>query len=90
MKTLYEVRNGWMGESHVRTYVWVDSEKDAEAFAVQAFEIECDNVGRVGTERVAYCLVRDVLSLFRETDAAFATTPSDYGWDEKIVSFKPE
>jgi hypothetical protein len=29
MKSLYEITNGWMGESYVRAYAWADSEADA-------------------------------------------------------------
>lgn len=32
---LYEVTNGWLGESHVRLYAWAESEEQALEMAAE-------------------------------------------------------
>lgn len=69
MKALYEVRNGYMGESYVRAYVWCDSVEQAKQMAL-ALGDKWDE-GDLQVEL-----------LFTEDRAQFITLPSDSGWFE--------
>lgn len=69
---LYEVLNGYMGESYVRVYIWTDTEESARDMALQAFSSKGYEAGTLHVEK-----------LFSQDDKPFATLPSDSGWDIK-------
>lgn len=67
---LYEVYNGWTGESYVRVYVWAHDENEARTLAAAAFEKH-----KAGTSEYMH-----VTHCFSSDAAPFATVPSDSGW----------
>ena len=68
---LFEARNGKVGFSYVRCYIWASDEGAAGIMAKHAFEESkldrSDNI--------------KVKELFDESAAPFATLPDDGGWD---------
>lgn len=74
MMSLYEVQNGWMGESHVRVYVWAASEPEARSPALESF--------RKVRASDDYARAVNVRRLFGADDPPFATSPSDAGFDD--------
>lgn len=67
---LYEVTNGWIGESYVRVYAWADDEVTALAMARAAYARDRPD----SVERLI------ITHLFSATDNSFVTDPSDSGW----------
>lgn len=68
---LYEIANGWIGESYVRTYVWAHDEAEARILAAEAFESRQE--GSSEDMRVTFCFSSDA--------QPFASVPSDSGWE---------
>ena len=66
---LFEITNGWTGESYIRVYVWAGSEHQAVSMA---------------NTRLGYAY-RDsdlqVTELFDASAGPFVTAPSDCGWE---------
>lgn len=76
---LFEVTNGFIGESYIRVYVWADSEEAALAFARQTYQDNAKNYGE------HYWSNLHCRKLFSQTDSSFCTLPDDAGWEtEKI------
>jgi len=65
---LYEVRNGYMGESYVRVYVWCEGIDVAREMASKI-----DEKWQAADEL-------EVEFLFSEHSVPFITLPSDSGW----------
>lgn len=89
MNGLYEVTNGWMGESYVRVYVWAADEKQARELACVAYEREVrggtpyrpetpEELERRVEDRVKNL---EVTLLFRADAEPFSTVPSSDGWE---------
>lgn len=78
MKALYEVTNGWMGESYLRCYAWADSEEEALDLAQARFAQRAESKGSPEFS------ARGKLSCMRlfaaEGSDSFATLVSDSGW----------
>ncbi len=76
---LYVVCNGWMGESYLRVYVWAVTAEQALQMAITEFEKD----GRQYNKNAAYwdASNMEVKLLFSGDSAAFATKPSDSGFD---------
>lgn len=68
---LYEITNGYWGESYRRCYAWAES----EATALQKFAVENPDYRRDGLQ---------VNLLFSEGVDAFCTRMSDSGWDADV------
>lgn len=66
---LYEVTNGWTGESYVRVYVWAPDDTAAAEMAREAF-----GPGKASS----LC----VMELFSADSPPFVTQPSDCGWNQ--------
>jgi len=77
MKSLYEARNFFVGDSPVCSYVWADSEDEARVLAYDAFRASAE---RYGYPRRYYANL-DLTLLFTSDAPSFATIPSDSGWD---------
>lgn len=75
--TLYEVTNGYIGESYVRVYVWAISEAQALELAQQSFKSAHPN------NRSDYSEDLTAKLLFKSDSAPFATRPSDDGWRDR-------
>lgn len=74
---LYEVQNGWMGESIVRAYVWASNRDEAQELATEAFKVDA-----VKYHRTSAYYDKLYFRLLLETDhPSFCTKPSDSGWD---------
>lgn len=74
--SLYEVTNGYTGESYVRVYVWCYSEADVIPMANKIFR---ERAGKYGE---SYWSNLKVKFLFEGTDPGFVTEPSDEGFGE--------
>lgn len=73
LRTLYEVTDGWEGNSYRRCYVW--------AFGTgEAIELAEKSPGRNQGSDVRNFKVR---SLFTERSASFATKWDDNGWHQE-------
>lgn len=68
---LYELGNGWTGQSYVRVYAWAPDEKTAREMAGKQ---ECEGQPFVPI----YCD-----KLFSREDSSFCTRPSGDGWSVK-------
>jgi hypothetical protein len=68
MLTLFEITNGWMGESYCRSYVWAEDE--AAAFALFETMYPGDESNSM-----------TIQPLFRADAAPFCTKLSDSGWE---------
>lgn len=77
---LYEVTNGYIGESYVRVYVWAISEAQALELAQQSFKSAHPN------NRSDYSEDLTAKLLFKSDSAPFATRPSDDGWRDRTVT----
>lgn len=74
--TLYELTNGYIGESYVRVYAWAHSAEEAITLARPKFE------ARGKRERHDdYAANLTATVLFSADDAPFATEASDEGWE---------
>lgn len=67
---LYEVANGWMGESYVRVYVWCEDEETALRMALERYR---SNPREITDELY-------IKKLLSSDDLPFATIPNDGGW----------
>lgn len=76
---LYEVRNGFTGESYVRVYVWAPDEQMAREMASEAFRKESDKRSSPYSE--SYWTNLEVEELFSASRLRFVTKPSDAGWE---------
>lgn len=77
---LYEVTNGWTGESYVRCYVWAEDEAAALELAGQSFRQH-----RQAKEHPSVYEDLQIEKLFSADDPPFATAVSDSGW-ERVAS----
>ena len=85
---LYEVINGWAGESYTRVYVWAPNEESAVELARASYRSEAmaSEAQALGAEASveayppSYWLDLRIRHLFSVTDPPFATQPSDSGW----------
>jgi hypothetical protein len=68
MKSLYELTNGYVGESYVRCYAWAISVEQAVRL--------CEQVN--GADKGPY----KARELFNEEDYVFCTPLNDGGWPE--------
>ena len=66
MKCLYEITNGYTGESYVRCYAWTDSEARARELGIKVFGTRCRLQVRL---------------LFGSDADEFVTPSSDSGYD---------
>lgn len=74
---LFEVTNGYTGESYVRVYVFVETVDEAIAIARATYERH----GRDATTLSAReCIDTTTVSY------GFCTLPSDSGWEEESIS----
>lgn len=73
---LYEVRNGYIGESYVRVYIWCRSEAEAVEMARSQFAAE-----RTYLDEPEYSERLTAHLLFSSDAAPFVTEPSDSGLD---------
>jgi hypothetical protein len=88
---LYEVINGWTGESYTRVYVWAADEAmaidlarasyHAEAAASQAKALGSESSGDAYPP--AYWMDLRIRHLFSAADPPFATQPSNSGWKQE-------
>jgi len=67
---LYEITNGYTGESYVRVYAWASSEKRALELAKESFGI----ANRLKTKDL------EIKLLFSASYPEFCTRPSDDGF----------
>ncbi len=72
---LYEVENGWIGESYVRCYVWAPDEATALMLATAAYQSHWQ-----GKDDPAYAQNLRITRLFSADAAPFSTVPSGSGW----------
>jgi len=82
MMTLYEVTNGWMGESYVRAYAWADSKEHALSLAREAYRGDCLNAAR----HKSYALGLKAKPLMTPETPPFCTPVSDCGWETEDES----
>ena len=76
---LFEVTNGYTGESYVRVYVWAENEESALVLARQS------NKENAGTYSEKYWSTLRCTKLFSEHDSSFCTLPDDAGWETEDV-----
>lgn len=82
---LYEVVNGYIGQSYVRVYVCAKSEPRALELAQDTFKRYSDklvqDIGKnAGYEKQYWTNLR-AKPLFLGSNIEFVTEPSDCGWD---------
>ena len=77
---LFEVTNGYIGESYVRVYVWAADEASARALAETSYRTEDEQ--RLPYNRYGEKCWTDLKcqKLMSSDDMPFATVPSDSGW----------
>lgn len=75
---LYEVTNGYIGESYVRVYAWAASEMQAEEMARAIFKADEE---KKHNPRPHVWEQLHVELLFSGDADAFVTNPSDAGWE---------
>lgn len=73
---LYEVTNGWMGESYIRCYVWAENEILARELAIQAFQKRSEYASNP-----LFAEISSIFRLFSESDPSFVTKVSDSGFN---------
>lgn len=78
---LFEITNGYIGESYVRCYAWAESTEQALALAREQFRAE-EEGRKYGVPRTEYWERLEIVELFDSSTAPFATRPSDDGWPE--------
>lgn len=64
--TLFEIKNGYIGESDVRCYVWAPDQETAE---------------KIYREQYPDHAVHEIRALFHSGTATFITKLSDNGWE---------
>lgn len=74
---LYEIVNGYIGESYVRCYAWAESTEQALTLARAQYEAHADY-----HKDPTYWERLEVTELFDASAAPFATPPNDHGWPE--------
>lgn len=84
MMSLYEVTNGFCGQSYVRCYVWADGEAAALELSLERFRGESSEkpdprMDAKAVERWQENL--EVTLLFSADAQAFSTFPSDEGFE---------
>ena len=69
---LFEIRNGYHGESYVRVYAWAETKEEAIALAQKSF-----------TESKAYPLDSrlEIKELLDQSTGRFVSLPSDSGFE---------
>ncbi len=72
---LFEVTNGYTGESYVRVYVWAENEETALALAQQTYQLHAGQHGE------KYWSTLHSTKLFSQGDGPFCTLPDDAGWE---------
>lgn len=80
---LYEVTNGYVGNSYVRAYAWAENEEQALELAREKFRAERDSHEYNGkhTYKTNYWKNLTCRFLFSDDAEPFATTPDDNdGW----------
>lgn len=78
---LYEVTNGWFGESYVRVYVWAENDNQAKNMARASFERAALSELPMLDNRTSYFSDLTVKRLFGSLDTPFVTAPSDAGFN---------
>jgi len=73
---LYEVTNGWMGESYIRCYVWAENEILARELAIQAFQKRSEYASNP-----LFAEISSIFRLFSASDPSFVTKVSDSGFN---------
>ena len=73
---LYEIENGWCGESYERCYAWTNDEKEALKLAKMSFHKECHPDRR--EDGIANLKIR---FLFEGKDKSLVSRWSDNGFD---------
>lgn len=76
LMTLYEVTNGYLGQSYIRVYVWCEDETTAIDMARESFKSDD------GYDETYYNKLRCV-KLFSGDSKPFSTLPSGDGWEVK-------
>lgn len=85
---LYEARNGYIGESYTRCYVWAENETQAYDLARTSFMAEATQIPKYHTRMLydeSYYNNIQVIELFGSTAIPFATHPSSDGWSSELV-----
>jgi hypothetical protein len=83
---LFEVTNGYLGESYVRVYVWAADEATALLLAKETYQARDSDSNFQYTQKPAtYWENLKCVRLFSAGDTPFCTLPDDSGWEtEKI------
>lgn len=79
-RALYEVTNGYIGESYTRCYAWADSELAARRMAGERFRADSDKLGASHRYPSEYWETLTVRKLFDADAAPFSTLVSTEGW----------
>lgn len=85
---LYEARNGYIGESYTRCYVWAENEIQAADLARISFMAEAMQIPKYHTKPLydeSYYSDIQVMELFDSSAISFATHPSSDGWSSELV-----
>lgn len=85
---LYEARNGYIGESYTRCYVWAENEVQALDLARISFMAEATQIPKYHTRMLydeSYYNNIQVIELFDYCITPFATHPSSDGWSSELV-----
>lgn len=85
---LYEARNGYIGESYTRCYVWAENINQALDLARIAFMAQATQIPKYHTKPLydeSYYSDIEIIELFDSTAIPFATQPSSEGWSSELV-----
>ena len=78
---LYEVDNGFMGESDVRVYVLAESEEQALALARARYKAEWERRPLEFRHNESYYTTLTCELLLDDLTTPMCTAPSDCGWE---------
>lgn len=76
---LYEIKNGYIGESYVRCYAWAHDERHALKMALERFKDEADNDPGGGYPE-DYWTSLVARELFNDNDGPFVSAVSSSGF----------